>query len=118
MPKSRKNGETITENKLLHTFKTGQEHNLHSLSLSPCNENFLAADESSITLWNLERSHQSTAMSLLDLNRNKRGNEELISSASFNKSGHNCLFLYTTSKGMINICDFRERSDFKTRPSL
>ena len=66
-------------------------------------------------MWNLERSHNGTVFNLVDLNSNK--SDELVSSASFNGFGSSCVFLYTTSKGMINICDFREKSNFTNRPS-
>ena len=44
--------------------------------------------------------------------------EELITKATFNQASQSCVYLYTTSVGNINICDFRERSDFSARPSL
>ena len=37
------------------TYKSGMEINLHSVSLSTDQENFIAADQKSINLWNLER---------------------------------------------------------------
>ena len=41
-----------------------------------------------------------------------------ITSATFNESS-GCTFLYTTSSGLINVCDLRERSNFhRDGPSL
>jgi hypothetical protein len=42
---------------------------LHSLSLSPDMENFIAADENRINLWNLERPKESSVYNLYDYNR-------------------------------------------------
>lgn len=40
----------------------------------------------------------------------------MITSAKFNSHGSS--FLYTTSKGHVRICDFRESSNFQNRPSI
>lgn len=53
-PKTKTTVEGKTS-KLMHTFKTGKEHHLHSMSQSADSENFLTADESSINLFNIER---------------------------------------------------------------
>jgi len=113
---SRGAGEATCASKPLHTFKHGNEHNLHSLSLSPDGENFLAADETRISLWNLDYNKRTTVFDLLHFDKAKT--QGLVSSASFNQQGQDCMFLYTTSRGTINVCDFRERSDFSARPSL
>ena len=99
------------------TFKTGKEQHLHSLSLAPDMENFIAADENRINLWNLERPGENSVYSLLDYNRQRAGEEdEMVTSAKFNSVGSS--FVYTTNKGDIRICDFRESSNFQARPSL
>ena len=43
--------------------------------------------------------------------------EEVISSAEFSQSNPN-LFLYTTSKGILHICDLREKSSFQNNSSV
>ena len=80
-------------------------------------ENFLAADENRINLWNLERPDESSVYNLLDYNRQRAGEEdEMITSAKFNS--HGSTSLYTTNKGDIRVCDFRESSNFHHRPSV
>lgn len=101
--------------KLVTTFKTGKEHHLHSLSQSADNENFLAADDSCINLFNLRRSNDKI-FNMVDLERNKQSQEQ-ITSARFNQT-QGTVFLYTTSTGKINVCDFRENSDFHKKPSI
>jgi len=70
------------QSKLVTTFKTGKEHHFHSLSQSADNENFLAADDSSINLFNLRRSNDKI-FNMVDLERNKQSVEQ-ITSARFN----------------------------------
>lgn len=116
-PKS-KNIDKETKGKCLHTYKYGNEQNLHSVSMAPDCENFLTADSNRISLWNMEKS-KSTVFSLIDYNRKHASeNDERITSAKFNSSqSQSCVFLYTTSFGKINVCDFREKSNFSSTPS-
>lgn len=105
------------ESKHIATFKTGKEQHLNSLSLSSDLENFIAADENRINLWNLERPGENEVYNLVDYNRQRAAeDDELICSSRF--SGHASVFVYTTSKGYIRICDFRESSNFHKRPSI
>ena len=110
IPKTKVVGES-KEGKEVATFQTGKEQHLHSLSLAPDMENFIAADESRINLWNLDRPKESSVYSLIDYNRQRATeDDELITSAKF---GHqDTTFVYTTSKGRICVCDFRESSNF------
>lgn len=68
LPKTKVVSET-KEGKHTATFKTGKEQHLHSLSMAPDMENFIAADENRINLWNLERPGDSSVYNLLDYNR-------------------------------------------------
>ena len=68
MPKSKVVSES-KEGKQVGAFSTGKEQHLHSLSLAPDMENFIAADENRINLWNLERPGENSVYSLLDYNR-------------------------------------------------
>ena len=84
-------------------------------------ENFIAADENRINLWNLERAGDRAVYNLLDYDRQKVSEEdEIVMSAKFNNTGRSSssIFLYSTSKGHIRICDFRESSNFQSRASL
>ena len=96
--------------KLLKTFKTGKEFHLHSLSQSADTENFLAADEFGINLYNLESA--SSIFNMVDFERIKdRSLQESITCARFNQN-QGTVFLYGTTQGKVNVCDFRENSDF------
>ena len=115
IPKSKPNGEAIPESKLKHTFKSGLETNLHSLSLTSDHQQFLSSDDKSINLWDLN-AYDSPVYNFINLNgqgaKRKEQPQYLISSASFNQFSQSSLFMYTTSNGNIHICDVRERSDF------
>jgi len=71
LPKTKVSSES-KEGKEVAAFKTGKEQHLHSLSLAPDMENFIAADENLINLWNLERPGESSVYNLLDYNRQGR----------------------------------------------
>ena len=116
LPKTKLVSES-KEGKHVSTFQTGKEQHLHSLSLAPDEENFLSSDENRINLWNLERPAEHDVYNLVDYNRQRAAEEdELITSARF--GGHASVFLYTTSKGNIRVCDLRESSNFHVKPSI
>ena len=105
------------QGKLLATYKSCKEERLHSLTLGPDMESFITADESRVDLWNIEKT-KDEVYNLVDYERrNPVASDERVMCAEFNK-GSGFTFLYTTSKGKINICDLRESSDFHSRPSL
>lgn len=119
IPKLKKSSDTDYSSKLQHTFKSESETTIHKLSLNVDKENFIAIDIHSVGLWNLEKATRHTTFKLID-NKTKTGNttSSAISGGCFNQYGQNSIFLYTQCTGEINICDFRERSDFSKRPSI
>lgn len=117
MPRSRVLAES-QEGKHVATYKTGDEQHIHSLVMSSDQENFICADESRINLWNLEHSGKNPVYNLIDYERRKAGeDDELINKARFSPA-NGPMFLYTTSKGHIRICDMRESSNFQSRASV
>ena len=68
-------------------------------------------------MFNLDRQ-DSAIFNLVDYERRSSCfADERITSARFNQS-RGSVFMYTTSTGKINVCDFRENSDFHIKPSL
>ena len=99
----------------MQTYKSSKEEKLHSISISADQETFITADENRVDMWHVERG-SNAVFNLVDRENDKQ--DDHITSASFNKSS-GCSFLYTTSSGIINVCDLRERSNFhKDGPSL
>ena len=69
-------------------------------------------------MWNLEYGGKRPVYNLIDYERRKVTEEdELINKARFSPKS-SPMFLYTTSKGHIRICDMRESSNFQNRASL
>lgn len=79
----------------------------------------MSADDRSVNIWDLN-NYNSTAYNLVNLNSQgkKQQMPYLISSAVFNRFSQSSLFMYTTSNGLINICDIREKSDFSRKASI
>ena len=108
---------TSKQGKLLARYKSCKEEKLHSLTMGPDMESFITADESRVDLWSIEKTRDEV-YNLVDYERrNPDQHDERVMCAEFNKSS-GFTFLYTTSKGKINICDLREKSDFHSRPSV
>lgn len=80
-------------------------------------ENFLAADESRINMFCLEKT-EAPIYNLIDYERkNSCFEDERITSCTYNQYGGD-VFMYTTSTGKIHICDLRASSNFQNKPSL
>jgi len=117
MPKTRLISES-KEGKYFGSYQAGTERHLHSVVASSDLETFIAADSAQINLWSLERSGDRPVYNLIDNPRKKAAteNDELVTRAKFCPSQP--MFLYTTSKGHIRVCDFRESSNFSRRPTV
>ena len=99
------------------TFRSGKEDRLHSVSMSPDNENFITADEGRVDLWNIDKTKDSVYSLVEYKDKSPADYNGRILSAKFNQSsGYS--FMYTTSLGSINICDLRESSNFHSRASV
>lgn len=90
----------------------GNVHAYHINSVSPCadGELFLSADDLRIYMWNFE--HSDEAYGAIDLKPEKIDDlNEVITSALFHPTqGH--MFAYSTSKGIVQVCDMRTGSTF------
>ena len=87
-------------------FKNAHEYHINSLSLNTDGELFISADDMRINIWNLENN--KTVYNVLDMKpKNIDDLDEVVTHCEFNPSAPP-MFLYTTSKGMLKICDFRD----------
>jgi serine/threonine-protein phosphatase 2A regulatory subunit B len=97
-------------------FKNAHEHHINSLSLNVDGENFLSADDLRINIWNIENNKE--VFNVLDTKPKSISDlDAVITFAEFHPTIPS-LFLYTTSKGLLNICDFRDKSSFQSGSSL
>lgn len=105
MPRSKVVNESV-EGRCKSLFKGAHEYHINSINLSADGENFLSSDEVRINIWNL--GSNNTVYNVLDIKpKNSNDIEEAINYTEFNRQNLN-LFLYSTNKGFLNICDIRE----------
>lgn len=98
------------EGKCKQFYRSAHEYHINSLCISPDGENFISADDLRINLWNVEIP--SVVYNLLDMKpKSIEDLDEVISHCEFNTLMPS-VFLYTTTKGFLHICDLREASSF------
>ncbi len=92
-------------------FKYCHSYNINSMSASPDGENFLSADDLRVNLWNLENN--ILAFNLVDLKPpNIEELAEVITHVEYHPRRSD-IFLFSSSKGYISMCDLRVNSEFK-----
>lgn len=91
-------------------FKHCHSYNINCLSTSPDGEFFISSDDLCINLWSL----QNNIVSFNIVNLKPRMLEELqeiITHAEFHPRRSD-VFLFSSSKNYMSICDLRESSQF------
>ncbi|KAF7232966.1 hypothetical protein EG68_05428 [Paragonimus skrjabini miyazakii] len=89
-------------------FANAHAYLINSLSVNSDQETFLSADDLRINLWNLEVTDQS--FNIVDIKpANMEDLSEVITAAQFHPSACS-LFVYSSSKGTIRLCDMRQRA--------
>ncbi len=97
-------------------YRNAHEYHINSLSLSSDGEHFISADDLRINIWNIE--NDQTVYNVLDIKPpNIDDLDEVVTRCEFNPVDPS-EFLYTTSKGCLNICDFRDQSSFQKGSTL
>ncbi|KAI8873660.1 hypothetical protein GQ42DRAFT_117607 [Ramicandelaber brevisporus] len=87
------------------TYQNAHAYHINSISVNSDSETYLSADDLRINLWNLAISNQS--FNIVDIKpTNMEDLTEVITSAEFHPS-HCNLFMYSSSKGTIKLCDMR-----------
>jgi serine/threonine-protein phosphatase 2A regulatory subunit B len=115
MPRSKVVNESVEGICKLH-FKGAHEFHINSLNLNSDGETFLSADDLRINIWNL--NDNKTVYNVLDVKpKSVTDIEEAITHAEFHPKIPS-LFQYSTSKGVVNVCDFRDRATFQGGSSL
>jgi len=99
------------ESKERNQFRDCHNYNINSLSVSPCNEYFISADDLRVNLWNFEDS--LLAFNIVDLKPpNIEELSEVITHAEFHPRISD-LFIFSSSKGYISMCDLRMNSTYE-----
>ena len=78
----------------------------HSIEYLSCQETYLSADDLRINLWHMEITDQS--FNIVDIKpANMEELTEVITASEFHPKECN-LFVYSSSKGTIRLCDMRQ----------
>merc|ERR1712000_27528 len=86
-------------------FANAHAYHINSIALNSDGETFISSDDLRINLWNLGISDQS--FNIVDIKPdNMEELTEVITSAEFHPTSSN-LFMYSSSKGTIKLCDMR-----------
>jgi serine/threonine-protein phosphatase 2A regulatory subunit B len=93
------------------SFEYGHNYHINSLSLSTDGENFISSDDLRVNLWNIEQT--KTAFAIVDIKPPVIDElNEVITHSEFHPT-HPDVFLFSSSKGTIHICDLRINSEFE-----
>ncbi|KAG1169930.1 hypothetical protein G6F70_000500 [Rhizopus microsporus] len=87
-------------------YANAHTYHINSISTNSDGETYISADDLRINLWNLDVSDQS--FNIVDIKpANMEELTEVITAAEFHPQ-HCNMFMYSSSKGTIKLCDMRE----------
>lgn len=87
-------------------FANAHAYHINSISINSDDEVFLSADDLRINLWNMQNNKETFMM--VDIKpTNMEELTEVITAAEFHPTACN-LFMYSSSKGTINLADMRD----------
>lgn len=96
-------------------YSNAHTYHINSISVNSDQETFISADDLRVNLWNLDIPDQS--FNIVDIKpANMEELTEVITSAEFHPD-HCNLFMYSSSKGTIKLCDMRQNAlcDYKAK---
>lgn len=107
-----------TEKSLIPTMRkvypSVHGYHINSISVSSNSENFISSDDLRVYLWNLENTKE--AFNIVDTKpENLDELSEVITASQFHPIDDSVL-IYSTSKGIIKLCDLRKNSLGDTAP--
>jgi len=97
-------------------FANAHTYHINSISLNSDQETFMSADDLRINLWHIEITNQS--FNIVDIKpANMEELTEVITAAEFHPIECN-LFVYSSSKGIIRLCDMRQSALCDTQAKI
>ncbi|MPC30686.1 Serine/threonine-protein phosphatase 2A regulatory subunit B delta isoform [Portunus trituberculatus] len=98
--------ELMVEASPRRIFANAHTYHINSISINSDQETYLSADDLRINLWHMEVTDQS--FNIVDIKpTNMEELTEVITAAEFHP--HDCnVFVYSSSKGTIRLCDMRQ----------
>jgi len=98
--------ELVVEASPRRIFANAHTYHINSISVNSDQETYLSADDLRINLWHLEITDQS--FNIVDIKpANMEELTEVITASEFHPKECN-LFVYSSSKGTIRLCDMRQ----------
>uniref|UniRef100_A0A914DLS3 Serine/threonine-protein phosphatase 2A 55 kDa regulatory subunit B n=1 Tax=Acrobeloides nanus TaxID=290746 RepID=A0A914DLS3_9BILA len=98
--------QLIVEASPRRVYANAHTYHINSISVNSDQETFISADDLRINLWHLEITNQS--YNIVDIKpANMEELTEVITAAEFHPK-HCHLFAYSSSKGIIRLCDMRD----------
>ena len=100
--------ELMVEASPRRIFANAHTYHINSISVNSDQETYLSADDLRINLWHMEVTDQS--FNIVDIKpANMEELTEVITAAEFHPLECN-LFVYSSSKGTIRLCDMRQQA--------
>lgn len=100
--------ELMVEASPRRVFANAHTYHINSISVNSDQQTYMSADDLRINLWHMEITDQS--FNIVDIKpANMEELTEVITAAEFHPSECN-LFVYSSSKGTIRLCDMRSRA--------
>ena len=107
--------ELMVEASPRRIFANAHTYHINSISVNSDGETYLSADDLRINLWHMEITDQS--FNIVDIKpANMEELTEVITASEFHPKECN-LFVYSSSKGTIRLCDMRQ-VPFRVREAL
>jgi len=98
--------ELMVEASPRRIFANAHTYHINSISINSDGETYLSADDLRINLWHMEITDQS--FNIVDIKpANMEELQEVITASEFHPKECN-LFVYSSSKGTIRLCDMRQ----------
>ncbi|VDK76066.1 unnamed protein product, partial [Dibothriocephalus latus] len=106
IPRYRKSDKLTIEVRPRRVFANAHTYHINAISVNSDQETFLSADDLRINLWHLDITNQS--FTIVDLKpANMEELSEVITCSRFHPE-HCHLFAYSTSRGVVRLCDMRQ----------
>merc|ERR1712105_514223 len=87
-------------------FANAHTYNINSISVNSDQQTYLSADDLRINLWHMDVTNES--FNIVDLKpTNMNDLTEVLTASEFHPKECN-LFIYSSSKGIIRLCDMRQ----------
>lgn len=100
--------ELMVEASPRRVFANAHTYHINSISVNSDQQTYLSADDLRINLWHMEITDQS--FNIVDIKpANMEELTEVITAAEFHPS-HCNMFVYSSSKGSIRLCDMRSQA--------